>query len=179
MSASWPEHRTSSSRNVSDTGPNLGLMIFTLGNTNCHLGGWFDKKYIYRDWLSVDRNMVLAKYQCSQCEYKATQKCNLQTHKKSIHEHEKFYNSNIFPQGHWVVKNSSNTACTNLISWVNWGSFEEPWHQNAASGEKWIKTPSEKLTSSGVLMSCFFKGLPLEFLGFQFYSYETKYGRKL
>ena len=90
MSASWPEHRTSSSRNVSDTGPNLGLMIFTLGNTNCHLGGWFDKKYIYRDWLSVNRNIVLAKYQCSQCEYKATQKCNLQTHKKSIHEHEKF-----------------------------------------------------------------------------------------
>ena len=42
-----------------------------------------------------------------------------------------------------------------------------------------LTTPSESPTSSGVLMSGFFKGLPLESVGFQFYSYDTKYDRKL
>ena len=44
---------------------------------------------------------------------------------------------------------------------IKWESFEEPWHQNAASGEKWIRTPDEKLTTSDVVMSGFFEGLPL------------------
>ena len=44
---------------------------------------------------------------------------------------------------------------------MQWESFEQPWQQNAASGEKWITTPSEKLTTSGVLMSGFFTVLPL------------------
>ena len=36
--------------------------------------------------------------------------------------------------------------------------FKEPWHQNPASGKT---TPFGKLTTSGVLMSGFFEGLPL------------------
>ena len=38
---------------------------------------------------------------------------------------------------------------------------EDSLHQNAASGDNWIITPSEKLDSSGVLMSGFFEGLSL------------------
>ena len=30
---------------------------------------------------------------------------------------------------------------------ILWESFEEPWYQNAASGEKWISTSSEKKNS--------------------------------
>ena len=34
--------------------------------------------------------MVLESHECSQCDYKATQQGNLQTHIKSVHEGQKF-----------------------------------------------------------------------------------------
>ena len=53
---------------------------------------------------------------------------------------------------------------------------EEPWHQNPASGEKWITTPCEKPANSGVLMSGVFEGLPLYIgiMGF-FWHYWTHF----
>ena len=48
-----------------------------------------------------------------------------------------------------------------VIVFLRWEFLEESWHENAASGEKWITSLSEKLATSGVLMSGFFEGLPL------------------
>ena len=44
---------------------------------------------------------------------------------------------------------------------VKWESFEEPWHQNAASGEFFAGSCYSFFATSGVLVSEFFEEIPL------------------
>ena len=49
-----------------------------------------------------------------------------------------------------------------VISPKKWESFEEPWRQNAASGEFFAESCFSFFATSGVLMSGFFEGLSLK-----------------
>ena len=68
--------------------------------------------------------------------------------------------SSYYPDYQILIAYSRLLETTNEKYYIM-GVLRKPWHQHAASGKKWISTLSEKLTTSGVLMSGFFEGLPL------------------
>ena len=79
--------------------------------------------------------------------------------RRFVFEPDQKFEPNIFVRFVFSkLRSSQNKSDSSLRATTLWESFEESWHQNADSGEKWLLTPTEILTTSGVLMSGFFEG---------------------
>ena len=67
-------------------------MYFSFGYEiqNTRWGIWVILTFIFRRWICNHFPNMNDKFLCPHCEYKVTQKGNLQTHIKSVHEGQKF-----------------------------------------------------------------------------------------